>query len=92
MPEPTDPILPCGVEKVVTRENDVFLLDKATVGHMIDGRMISGWVVNPETGTTTSETVVISMNRVVKHVAMGWRNSDSSLHEIAGLLPYSLNR
>lgn len=90
MTEPTDPVLPCGVEKLDTDEG-VVLLDNARVIHMVNGRAIRGYVVDPSTGKTTEEMTLIPMTIVNRHVAMGWRNSDRSLHEISDL-PFSLTR
>lgn len=88
MPEPTDPVLPCGVEKLTTPEGDV-LLDNAKIVHIVNGRAIRGYVVDPATGKTSDELRLIPMSIVSRHVAMGWRNSDRSLHEIT-VTPYSL--
>ena len=86
--EPTDPVLPCGVEKLATAEGEL-LLDNARIIHMINGRAIRGYVVDPSTGKTTDELKLVPMSIVGRHVAMGWRNSDRTLHEIA-VTPYSL--
>lgn len=88
VPEPTDPIIPCGVEKLTTNEGDV-LLDQARIIHMVNGKAIRGYVVNPDTGSTTDELKLIPFSVVDRHVSMGWRNSDSSLHEITDT-PFSL--
>lgn len=56
---------------------------------MVNGRAIRGYVVDPSTGKTTPELRLIPMSIVTRHVAMGWRNSDRSLHEIS-VTPYSL--
>jgi hypothetical protein len=86
--EPTDPVLPCGVEKLETAEGEL-LLDNARIIHMVNGRAIRGYVVDPATGKTTDELKLVPMSIVGRHVAMGWRNSDRSLHEI-NVTPYSL--
>lgn len=91
MQEPTDPVLPCGVEKIVTDDGREFLLDNAKVVHIIEGRVIKGYVVDPVSGKTTPEMAVVGMNRVTRHVAMGWRNSDRSLHETS-VAPWSVQR
>ncbi len=90
--EPTDPIIPCGVEKLETVDDQVVLLDSAKITHAIEGRIISGNVVDPNSGKTTFEIRVISMNKVVRHTAMGWRNSDRSMHELPNVTPESLTR
>lgn len=90
MTEPTDPVLPCGVEKLDTLEGTV-LLDNSRVIHIVNGRAIRGYVVDPKTGQTTEEMTLIPMSIVTRHVAMGWRNSDRSLHEVDGI-PFSLTR
>lgn len=92
MPEPTDPILLCGVEKIETTDNQTFLIDGAKIFHAIDGRMIRGYKVDPETGKTSQDIIVASMNKVVRHITMGWRNSDRSFHEIIDVIPDSLKR
>lgn len=92
MQEPTDPILSCGVEKIETSDGQVFLIDGAKVFHAIEGRMIRGYAVNPETGKTTQEIIVASMNKVTRHISMGWRNSDKTLHELPQISPASINR
>lgn len=88
MAAPTDPVLPCGVEKLTVNGEEV-LLDIARVIHMIEGRGIRGYVVDPLTGKTSNELRLIPMTSVTRHVSMGWRNSDSSLHEM-NHTPYSL--
>lgn len=90
--EPTDPILPCGVEKIETTDNQTYLIDKVKIFHAIEGRMIRGHRVDPETGRTSQDVIVASMNKVVRHVAMGWRNSDRSFHELTDVSPDSHNR
>lgn len=90
MSKPTDPILPCGVEKVRTYEGEI-LLDNARIIHMVEGRAIRGYVVDPVSGKTSKEVKLIPMTSVERHVAMGWRNSDRTLHEIADT-PFSLTR
>lgn len=86
---PTDPVLDCGVEKVVVG-NEEILLERARVGHAIDGRIISGYEVDPQTGHTTKRIRVVSLGGASKHVAMGWRNSDRSFHELPDVVPLSL--
>lgn len=86
--EPTDPVLPCGVEKLETAEGEL-LLDNARIIHMVNGRAIRGYVVDPVTGKTSDELKLVPMSIVSRHVAMGWRNSDRSLHEMT-ITPYSL--
>lgn len=89
--EPSDPILNCSVEKIETSDGQVFLLDNVKIIHAIEGRVIKGYLVDPNTGSTTNETILVSMNQVSKHIAMGWRNSDCSLHELISVYPESLN-
>ena len=89
--EPSDPILPCTVEKIETDDGQVFILDNAKIVHAIEGKLIKGFVVDPSNGQTTNEMMFVSMNRVVKHIAMGWRNSDCSLHELISVTPWSLS-
>jgi len=92
MSEPTDPILPCGVEKIETADNQTFLIDGAKIFHAIDGRMIRGYAVDPQTGKTSQDIIVASMNKVVRHVVVGWRNSDRTFHEMLDITPDSLSR
>ena len=88
---PSDPILPCGVDKVELRDGRVFLLDVPRMKHVIEGNVITGWIVEPSSGFTTKDEAVLDAREVVRHVAMGWRNSDSSLHEVLNLTPYALS-
>lgn len=90
-PEPSDPILPCGVEKLVLAGEEI-LLDKARVVHSIDGTVIRGYVVDPLSGMTTQAQRMIPVSSISRHVAMGWRNSDKTLHEMASEKIPSLNR
>lgn len=92
MQEPTDPILPCGVEKIETVDGQVFLLDSPKISHAIEGRIIRGNTVDPITGKTTGDIAVTSMNRVKRHISIGWRNSDRTLHELPHITPESLRR
>ncbi|MGW8178864.1 MAG: hypothetical protein ACWGQW_08900 [bacterium] len=89
--EPTDPILPCGVEKVVVNGDEI-LLDRARVVHSIDGTVIRGYVVDPISGMTTQVQKMVPVQAIGKHVAMGWRNSDKTLHEMLSEPIPSLNR
>ena len=90
-PEPTDPILPCGVEKLVVNDEEI-LLDNARVVHSIDGTVIRGYVVDPLSGMTTQAQKMVFVTSVSRHVAMGWRNSDKTLHEMPSVPIPSLNR
>lgn len=88
-PEPTDPILDDGSEKVVLINGEEVLLDQCKVVHIVEGRSIRGNVIDPTTLKTTAEIRLIDMRAVARHVAMGFRNSDRSLHE-TNLTPRSL--
>src|SRR5690606_15121469 len=90
--EPTDPILPCDVEKLVLANGDEVLLDTPKISHVVNGRVIRGRIVDPDTGRTLDSIKVIEMSQVVRHVMMGWRNSTRTLHELPGHRPSSLRR
>jgi len=91
-PEPTDPILYCGVEKLVAANGEEILFDKARVVHSIDGTVIRGYVVDASTGSTTQAQRMVPKSAISRHVAMWWRNSDKTLHEMVGETPFSLTR
>lgn len=92
MSEPTDPILNDGVEKLELDDGTVVLLDQCRIVHIVNDRCIKGFVVDPVTAFTTRETRLIDMRRVQRHVSMGFRNSDRSLHEMPEVTPRSLQR
>lgn len=81
-PEPTDPFLDDGVEKLELIDGSVVLLDQCRVVHIVNNRAVKGNVVNPDTFESTRVVRVVENSAIRRHVAMGFRNSDRSLREI----------
>lgn len=76
------PILPTTVEKVVLKNGVEVLLENPRIRPFIGGTVIGGYQVDGETGKTTDTQRMIAIEDVERHVAMGWRNTDSTLHEM----------
>jgi len=85
----TDPILPCDVEKFELKNGTVVMLERPRMVQSDGGRRARGYVVD-EAGHTTEVAKTILMAEVSRHTTMGWRNSDSSLHEMNNVRPPSL--
>lgn len=82
IPEPTDPFLDDGVEKLELIDGSVVLLDQCRVVFIVNQRAVKGNVVDPETGKSTQKVQVIENDVIRRHVAMGFRNSDRAMAEI----------
>lgn len=85
----TDPILPCDVERFVLANDTSVMLERPRIVQTADGRTARGYVVGDD-GRTTPVAKAIVMKDVVAHIAMGWRNSDSTLHDMRDRRPMSL--
>lgn len=85
----SDPVLPCDVEKFELKNGTVVMLERPRMVQSDGGRRARGYIVGDD-GRTTEVAKTILMADVSRHVTMGWRNSDSSLHEMTSLRPASL--